>query len=189
MERKIANMADKQNTEQHPEALRTVYEEVCKSYERIDDFRAKLLGFLPFASGTGIFLLLADKSSSGPRYLAFAGILGFVITIGLFFYELRGIQRCIRLSRVGKELEYSMGVEGQFQRWPHSLGRFINEPIAASIIYPIILAAWSYVATFSIGPQIATWISAVVFIIGFVSGWRFYIYAREDKNNKNAKTQ
>jgi len=169
--------------------LRTAYEEVCKSYERIDDFRAKLLGFLPFASGTGIFLLLADVSSSGSniaKYLAFAGILGFAITIGLFFYELRGIQRCIRLSRVGKELEYSMGVEGQFQRWPHSLGRFINEPIAASIIYPIILAAWSYVAMFSLGPQIAIWISAVVFIIGFISGWRFYIYVRED--NKNTKT-
>jgi hypothetical protein len=41
-------------------ALRAAYTEVCQSYERIDDFRAKLLGFLPLVSGTGLFLLLKE---------------------------------------------------------------------------------------------------------------------------------
>jgi hypothetical protein len=39
-------------------ALTSAYAEVCRSYERIDDFRAKLLGFLPLVSGVGLFLLL-----------------------------------------------------------------------------------------------------------------------------------
>jgi hypothetical protein len=37
------------------EVARAAYAEVCRSYERIDDFRAKLLGFLPFVSGAGLF--------------------------------------------------------------------------------------------------------------------------------------
>ena len=42
------------------------YVEVCRSYERIDVFRAKLLGFLPIASGTGVLFLLArDKTAHG----------------------------------------------------------------------------------------------------------------------------
>jgi hypothetical protein len=36
--------------------LKAAYQELCHSYRAIDDFRAKLLGFLPLATGTGIFL-------------------------------------------------------------------------------------------------------------------------------------
>ena len=34
-----------------PESLKTFYDQVCLSYRAIDDFRAKLLGFLPLATG------------------------------------------------------------------------------------------------------------------------------------------
>ena len=37
----------------------TAYKKLCTSYRAIDDFRAKLLGFLPLATG-GVFLLI-DK--------------------------------------------------------------------------------------------------------------------------------
>jgi hypothetical protein len=40
---------------------RAVYQELCNSYRAIDDFRAKLLAFLPFASAAGLFLLLKDE--------------------------------------------------------------------------------------------------------------------------------
>jgi hypothetical protein len=46
------SMSDEKN-----ENLKTVYQQLCESYRAIDDFRAKLLGFLPLATGTGIFLL------------------------------------------------------------------------------------------------------------------------------------
>ena len=35
------------------------YGVVCRAYERIDDFRAKLLGFLPLVSGGVIAALLS----------------------------------------------------------------------------------------------------------------------------------
>jgi hypothetical protein len=47
---------------QKAENLRPVYKELCRSYRAIDDFRTKRLGFLPLATGTGIFFLVTDKA-------------------------------------------------------------------------------------------------------------------------------
>ena len=33
-------------------AVRLMYDEISNSFHKVDDFRAKLLGFLPLASGT-----------------------------------------------------------------------------------------------------------------------------------------
>jgi len=72
-----------------PENLRTVYRELCSSYRAIDDFRTKLLGFLPLVTGTGLFFLVTDKAKidAAQPYFGPIGIFGFVITLGLFFYE------------------------------------------------------------------------------------------------------
>jgi hypothetical protein len=35
---------------------------VCESYHAVDDFRMKLLGLLPVATGTGVFLRLSGKA-------------------------------------------------------------------------------------------------------------------------------
>ena len=43
--------------DQQAENVRTVYREPCTSYRAIDDFRMKLLGLLPLATGAGIFLV------------------------------------------------------------------------------------------------------------------------------------
>jgi hypothetical protein len=37
--------------------LLAAYTEVCRSYQAVDDFRAKLLGILPIASLAGILLV------------------------------------------------------------------------------------------------------------------------------------
>jgi hypothetical protein len=70
--------------------LVSAYIELCKSYNAIDDFRAKLLGFLPLASGTGIFLLLSSGLSKSEareyfeQFMTPIGVFGFVVTLGLF---------------------------------------------------------------------------------------------------------
>src|SRR6185436_1962259 len=84
-----------------------VYEQLCNSYRAIDDFRGKLLGFLPLATGTGVFLLVTDKARLDiiQPFLWPIGIFGFVITLGLFFYELYGVKKCAHLIRAGIDLE------------------------------------------------------------------------------------
>ena len=72
------------DTKENNEAnLRTAYQDVCSSYHAIDNFRAKLLGFLPLASGTGIFLVL-DKDFD-KQFLTPIRFFGFLVTLGYSF--------------------------------------------------------------------------------------------------------
>jgi hypothetical protein len=131
-----------------PENLRLAYQELCKSYQAIADFRAKLLGFLPLASGAGFFALLGNGKDPVPYYAWVAGIFGFAITLGLFFYELRGLQRSAALEHTGRELEAALGLaDGQFTTQPSAnLHGLIDARAAAWLIYPSILAGWAYMA-------------------------------------------
>jgi hypothetical protein len=75
------------------------------------------------------------------------GVFGFVITLGLFFYELYGIKKCTYLIRAGKALENDLKIQnGQFTQRPPGVALLINEPLAAGIIYPAVLAAWTFLA-------------------------------------------
>jgi hypothetical protein len=155
----------------------TLYQRVCDSYQAVDDFRTKLLGLLPVATGTGVFLLLSGKAElfeqGGQTELAAAlaaiGIFGLLFTFGLFSYELFGTKKCHYLISCGKRIEDDLGVEGQFRSRPPSLARCINEPFAASIIYPACMAAWAYVAiVFSYGPSFAGWTAFAILLLGCV---------------------
>src|SRR5688500_7309641 len=88
--------------------VRLAYQEVCKSNQSITDTRLKLLGFLPLTSGVGIYAVLGDGGSSIPPFAWVAGLFGFLITVGLFRYELRGLQRADVLEQIGRELELSL---------------------------------------------------------------------------------
>jgi hypothetical protein len=125
---------------------RLAYQEVCKSVQSITDMRLKLLGFLPIASGAGIYAVLGDGGSSIPPFAWVAGLFGFLITLGLFFYELRGLQRSAVLERSGRELEASLGLaNGQFSVQPEGhLGGLVDTRAAAWIIYTTVLGGWAY---------------------------------------------
>ncbi|MHC4062345.1 MAG: hypothetical protein ACYSR6_12195 [Planctomycetota bacterium] len=155
--------SDIDNENAEDAAVELAYKEVCTSYHRIDEFRAKLLGLLPLASAASLFWFLKDDAPMA-AHAPVIGLFGALVTVGLFFYELRGVQRCIRLNQVGKELETRMRLHGQFRRWPHSVGRTINEPVAASIIYPAVAAGWVYGAIHE-WTAIAVVVTAVVFVV------------------------
>lgn len=171
------------NSNNHNPDLIKVYDQLCQSYRAIDDFRAKLLGFLPLASAGGAFLLLNDvlvnpeKSQFAKPFLEPLGLFGFVITLGLYFYEIYGIRKCHALIEAGKQLETSLDItDGQFTKRPRNVLYFINEPFAAGVIYPAVLAGWMFLAlafpqaqpdqppAIEAALTVATW----VFVIGFL---------------------
>jgi hypothetical protein len=160
-----------------PDNLRAVYQQLCDSYRAIDDFRTKLLGFLPLATGAGMFFLVTDpeKLATVQRYSRPIGFFGFVVTLGLFFFELYGIKKCTHLIRAGKEIEEELDVgSGQFSRRPHGVAGVINEPLASGVIYPAVLAAWTFLAlVFSGSQDAATWWALRVFLIGFAFSFTY----------------
>ena len=148
----------------------TVYQQLCDSYHKIDDFRAKLLALLPFASAAGLFLLLDDKlpdrsaiETAAPFFVPI-GIFGVVVTLGLFAYEIYGIRKCGGLIDTGIELEAAMQVRGQFTSRPN---RVVNELFAAGVIYPAVLAGWLFLVLFASGVDAALYIAGFVFFAGF----------------------
>ena len=137
-----------------------VYQEVCKSYHALEDFRAKLLGFLPLASGAGIFFLLGVNGKPSASYLTPIGLVGAGITLGLLAYELRNSQLSRVLRDAGKELEESLLTKGQFRHLHDALDRLVGTMLGGSLVYAAVFAGWVYVALVSVS---ALWAWVVAF--------------------------
>lgn len=166
------------------ENLKVAYQELCTSYRAIDDFRTKLLGLLPLATGAGIAALTeffkSDLLKSGSLgnvskvpEIGYVGLFGFVITLGLFSYEIYGIKKCHCLILAGKELEQGLEMVGQFRSRARDALGFINEPFAAAIIYPAVLASWIYVAGLFMWKVSACRIAIGTFVGFFVFAFAF----------------
>ncbi|GGN94442.1 hypothetical protein GCM10011579_093910 [Streptomyces albiflavescens] len=147
-----------------------MYQEICVSYRAIDDFRAKLLSLLPVVSGVGVGLLLGkDPGDPEPIWLP-VGVFGSVVTLGLFAYELYGIRKCGGLIAAGRRIELTWNFPGQFDGRPHALGGLINEPFAAALVYPAVLAGWAYLALAGWSERGAVIVVAVLFGALFLPG-------------------
>src|SRR4030095_1887294 len=126
-----------------------LYNQVCSQHDGISEFRAKLLALLPIASGAGIFLLFQkDGIPENYPHVAFIRAFGIAVTIGLFFYELRGIQKCIALITAAEQLEQKLSTEfdGAFKSKPSPVWG-VSAEAAALIIYPAVIGSWGYVIT------------------------------------------
>ena len=123
------------------------YTEVCRSFHGISEFRGKLLALLPIVSGAGISLLISGNYAIDSSHLSAVGIFGALVTLGLFFYELRGIQKCKRLITLGTKLESALQIEfGQFSDRPRRILGFIGSETAGWVVYMTVLLGWLYVA-------------------------------------------
>lgn len=147
--------------------LSSAYDQLCNSYRAIDDFRAKLLGFLPLVTGGGLILLTGRAEDVRKEFFRPVGIFGIVVTTGLLAYEIFAIKKCDALIKGGKALESELGLpNAQFTSRPNNVLHVINEPFAAAFIYPAVLAAWTYLALFFDQSLPREIISPIVFIVG-----------------------
>jgi hypothetical protein len=130
-------------------AYLAAYAEICKSYHAIDDFRMKLLGLLPLASIVAVAFLDTSKilatapHDRSSELISFAAIFAAMLTLALFGYEVRGIQRSHNLITEGKHLEQLLGVRhGQFhvceEEHASSPLRALNAKLMACVIYSLV---------------------------------------------------
>jgi hypothetical protein len=156
------------NNEPDDPKLRATYDQLCMSYRAIDDFRAKLLGFLPLVTGGGLILLTGRREEFAREFFLPVGLFGLAVTAALFSYEIFGIRKCHDLIILGKQLEERLKYQGQFTVRRKLVWRVINEPFAAGIIYPAVMAAWMYLALFYTARRLGAVISIAIFLLGFI---------------------
>jgi hypothetical protein len=77
--------------------------------------------------------------------------------------------------KTGARLECSLGIAGQFTNRPYAVLRVINEPFAAGLIYPAVLAAWTFLALVFArhAHHAAPWAALIVFLVS-LAGTLFY---------------
>lgn len=168
-----------------PEEWKLAYEKLCESYQAIDDFRAKLLALLPIASGGGIFVLLnKDAESTLAKFSGPIGLFGMLVTVGLLAYELYGIRKCHAVILTAQEVESRLGMTGPFTARPRALQGFINEPFAAGIVYPAVMAAWAFIGLYFYAPYGSCWAAVIIFAAGFAGMLAYNLYAKHDAENQ-----
>jgi len=159
------------------ENLKELYDQLCQSYRAIDDFRTKLLGFLPLATAAGAVTLLVKDLGVGIPWdrpttidsktslFAPLGIFGLLVTFGLYAFELYGMKKCHALIQTGMHLEERMGDVGQFRTRPKPVARLLYEPFAGAMIYPAVISAWTLIAmVFEYGLRRAEFFSIAMFV-------------------------
>ena len=120
-------------------------------------------------TGGGLVLLTGKGDAVASEFFLPVGLFGVAVTLGLFSYEIYGIKKCHALITAGKALESSLGLPaGQFTNRPKVAIRYVNEPFAAAIIYPAVIAAWTYLAAFHTARWAGVALGLVVFVAGFV---------------------
>jgi quinol monooxygenase YgiN len=155
------------------QVLLAVYQELCRSHHAISDFRARLLALLPLATGAGAFVLFKDSGlQSWSRPI---GIVGAIVTLGLFLYELRQVRECVQLRLQGAVLEDDLGVPdhcGPFRDNPsYGLRGLVTAEYAGWVVYGAVIASWLYIGLSegSDGPVAMTspqWIMVSIIVFG-----------------------
>lgn len=141
------------------ETLRAEYHEICSSHQAITDFRGKLLGLLPIATGAGIFLLLdrpIDQQQTA-GFLVAAGIFGAAVTIGLYFYEFRGMNECHLLRQRGANLERELQLTIECSRFQKNPPGRIGPREAGPVVYFAVVAGWIFVSAYRFTSSSLTW--------------------------------
>jgi hypothetical protein len=170
------------------ESLVKAYEEICKSYHAIDEFRTRLLGLLPFSSLVGVFLLdpagmISDTTIEPNQLFGYVALFAALLTLALFGYEIRGMRRTHTLIAEGFHLEQQLGIQhGQFhicseQKCPDDLDdnliiKFFDSKLIACFIYSTVLVAWLFIS-FRLGAgwntkTCAVWASVTGMLVGLL---------------------
>ncbi|MBI5102400.1 MAG: hypothetical protein HZB33_11265 [Nitrospirae bacterium] len=141
------------------EKLKLDYEQTTQYHHNLADIRFRLLALVPIATGAAIALV--EKTVSGPHVLAI-GLLGFMVTLGITFYDQRNTQIYDAMQKRAKTLEVLLGFLPLDDKTKQRGGAFLDRPDrgrrlfgvflmwhdrALAVIYAATFAGWSYLIT------------------------------------------
>lgn len=129
-----------------------LYDHICTNVRTTDEISLKLLGFVPLVSGVGVTVLISTDTILSNFWLSFiVGVVGAVVTFGIYTWEVKNAETCVWLIELGGDLEFNVFglTQGQFlgRRDPHFLERLnggwkVRKRRAERIVYAAAMVAW-----------------------------------------------
>jgi hypothetical protein len=172
------------------EKLKLDYEQTTRYYHQLADSRFKLLTLIPIVTGAAIGLL---GNGTQPELVLVLGILGFVVTLGIFFYNQRNTQIFDKMILRAKMLETRLELEPLDKEHRYG-GPFLSRPgrtlklfgvikvwgdRGLAIVYGATLGGWAFLITSSfmrlitVSQQVSIAINIVVpFIVALAFFWQ-----------------
>ena len=140
----------------HDERLKIDYEQTTQYNHKLADIRFRLLALVPIATGAAIALV--EKSATGPTMLT-VGLMGFIVTLGITFYDQRNTQIYNAMQWRARALEILLDFDSTDRTTKQFGGTFLDRPgrsrkmfgillmwhdRALAIIYASAFAGWGY---------------------------------------------
>lgn len=185
------------------EKLKLDYEQTTAYYHQLADSRFKLLTLVPIVTGAAIGLL---SNGTQPELVLVLGILGFVVTLGIFFYNQRNTQIFDTMILRAKMLETRLEFESLDNEHQYG-GPFLSRPERTlklfgvitvwgdrglAIVYGATLGGWVFLITSSlirlitVSPQVSITINIVVpFIVAAAFFWQAHKWDLETEKTKD----
>lgn len=182
------------------------YQLTLDQFKLLAEIRFKLLAFVPTLAGAAIALLTGSIVTVAPATAFAVGILGFLVTIGITFYNIRNTQFYDAAVNRAKSIEadlhlpaFTQGqqVGGYFNESPDSsLKLFRLFPIkhrpGLALVYGSALGGWAYIIAYvalTLVNRTEIWIALVIaFVVGVLFTWEYVRLIHRNKSETKSRT-
>lgn len=134
------------------EKLKLDYEKTTTYYHQLADSRFKLLTLVPLVTGATVLL----SKDANPSSVLVLGILGFVVTLGIFLYNQRNTQIFDTMILRAKMLEILLKLEPLDERYRYA-GPFLSRPERTMKLFGVIKVWGDRGLAIIYGPTLAVW--------------------------------
>ncbi len=153
-----------------------MYDVLQQSIKGTDEMSFKLLGLVPLVNGAALLTAVLGIGSSRAPAVVVLSLFGAVVTLGLFWWELRNIRSCLWYIALAESFERAILVQvevpEEVRKRPAAPGG-VGKRKAEKLIYSTVVFSWLALPAMLLDPKalpFAGWVGYGVLALG-VAAW------------------
>jgi hypothetical protein len=139
-----------------------MYEALQAGIKETDQTSFKLLGLVPLVNGAALLTAVLGIASSRAPAIFVLSLFGAVVTLGLFWWELRNIRYCLWYIKLTESFEVPLleqiGVPEPLRKRPAAPGG-VGKRKAEKLIYSTVIWSWLALPVALLDPSAVSWIA------------------------------
>jgi hypothetical protein len=145
-----------------------MYEVLQAGIKETDQTSFKLLGLVPLVNGAALLTAVLGLGSSQAPAIFVLSLFGAVVTLGLFWWELRNIRYCLWYIKLTESFEVPLlaqiGVPEQLRTRPSAPGN-VGKRKAEKLIYSAVILSWLTLPLVLLNRSAASPIGWLVYVV------------------------